>query len=142
MTIEELKEYLNKDDVVCALSTGDQVITSNLKGVRPWLKWLRECPELLEGAMVADKVVGKAAAMLMVVSKIKTVYTPLISEQALVYLNTQTLDVHYDGTVPYITNNDQSGLCPMETTVLNVTDAHEGHRLLMAQVAELMKHKS
>jgi hypothetical protein len=142
MTIEELKEYLNKDDVVCALSTGDQVITSNLKGVRPWLKWLRECPELLEGAMVADKVVGKAAAMLMVVSKIKTVYTPLISEQALVYLDTQTLDVHYDGTVPYITNNDQSGLCPMETTVLNVTDANEGHRLLMAQVAELMKHKS
>ncbi|MDP2814875.1 MAG: DUF1893 domain-containing protein, partial [Erysipelotrichaceae bacterium] len=87
MNIEEMKSLLNTDDIVCVVSKGDHVLTSNLKGIRPWIKWLRENPELLEDGVVVDKVVGKAAAMLMVVAKIKKLYTPIISENALQFLS-------------------------------------------------------
>jgi hypothetical protein len=141
MNIEEMKSLLNKDDIVCVLSKGDQVLTSNLKGIRPWIKWLRECPEVLEDAIVVDKVVGKAAAMLMIVSKVKKLYTPMISENALSYLAHQSIDFSYDKTVPCIVNNEKNGLCPMEQTVINVDDAHQGYQLLQAKIAQLMANK-
>lgn len=141
MNIEEMKSLLNKDDIVCVVCKDDQVLTSNLKGIRPWIKWLRENPELLEGAVVVDKVVGKAAAMLMIVSKIKTLYTPVISENALQYLSSQNLDFSYDRTVAYIKNNEKNGLCPMEQTVIDVDDAHQGYQLLLEKIAVLMAQK-
>ena len=138
MNIEEMKSLLNQDDIVCIVSKGDHVLTSNLKGIRPWVKWLRECPELLEGAFVVDKVVGKAAAMLMIVSKVKTLYTPVMSENALQYLTDQKIDFSYERTVAYIKNNEKNGLCPMEQTVIDIDDAHQGYQLLLGKIAELM----
>ena len=141
MNIEEMKSLLNKDDIVCVVSKGDQVLTSNLKGIRPWIKWLRENPELLEDAVVVDKVVGKAAAMLMIVSKIKSLYTPVMSENALQYLSSQAIDFSYDRTVDYIKNNEKNGLCPMEQTVIDVDDAQQGYLLLLDKIAVLMAKK-
>ena len=140
MNAKSLTNYLN-GDVVCVVVNNQTVLTSNLKGIRPWLKWLRECPETLEEAMVVDKVVGKAAAMLMVVAKIKKLYTPIISDQALEYLKTQAIEFEYDQTVPYITNMSNDGLCPMEETVLNAIDAEEGYQLLLHKVQQLMQAK-
>lgn len=139
MTIEQLKQVLKKDDVVCAIYNGKEVLTSNLKGVRPWIKWLRERPEDLVDAIVVDKVVGKAAAMLMVVAKVKKLYTPIISEQALEYLDTQTIDFTYDTTVPYISNVSKNGLCPMEETVKSTNDAYHGYQLLLDKIQQLMQ---
>ncbi len=141
MNIEEMKSLLNKDDIVCVVSKGDQVLTSNLKGIRPWIKWLRENPELLEDAVVVDKVVGKAAAMLMIVSKIKSLYTPVMSETALQYLSSQNIDFSYDRTVVYIKNNEKNGLCPMEQTVIDVDDAQQGYLLLLDKISVLMAKK-
>jgi hypothetical protein len=141
MNIEEMKSLLNKDDIGCVVCKDNHVLTSNLKGIRPWIKWLRENPELLEGAVVVDKVVGKAAAMLMIVSKIKTLYTPVISENALQYLSSQIIDFSYDRTVAYIKNNEKNGLCPMEQTVIDVDDAHQGYQLLLEKIAILMAQK-
>ncbi len=141
MSIEELKTYLSKDDIVCAVAKDDVLLTSNLKGIRPWLKWLRECPELLEDAIVVDKVIGKAAAMLMIVAKIKRVYTPTISSQALAYLKTQSLEYDYDRIVDFISNNERNGLCPMEATVIDTEDAYQGYQQLLDKVKELMAAK-
>lgn len=139
MTIEHLKEYLKKEDVVCAIYNGEELLTSNLKGVRPWIKWLRECPSKLEDALVVDKVVGKAAAMLMVVAKVKHIYTPIISEQALEYLKHQNIEFEYDSTVAYISNVEKNGLCPMEETVKNTDDAYQGYQLLLLKIQKLMQ---
>lgn len=136
-----MKSLLNKDDIVCVLSKGDVLLTSNLKGVRPWIKWLRECPEVLQDAVVVDKVVGKAAAMLMTVAKIKRLYTPMISENAFHFLSDTSIDFSFDKTVPYIVNNERNGMCPMEQTVLHIDDPHQGYQALLAKIAQLMAQK-
>ncbi len=141
MNIEEMKSLLNKDDIVCVLSKGDVLLTSNLKGVRPWIKWLRECPDVLQDAVVVDKVVGKAAAMLMAVAKIKRLYTPMISENALQFLSDTSIDFSYDKTVPFIVNNERNGMCPMEQTVVHIEDPHQGYQALLAKIAQLMAQK-
>ncbi len=141
MNIDEMKSLLNKDDIVCVLSKGDVLLTSNLKGVRPWIKWLRECPDVLQDAVVVDKVVGKAAAMLMAVAKIKRLYTPMISENALQFLSDTSIDFSYDKTVPFIVNNERNGMCPMEQTVVHIEDPHQGYQALLAKIAQLMAQK-
>ena len=141
MTIDQLKKLLNKDDIVCAVYNNQTLLTSNLKGIRPWIKWLKECPELLENAIAVDKVIGKAAAMLMVVAKVKSVYTPIISEQAQEYLKTQSIHFEYDKTVPFISNVEKNGLCPMEKTIVDISDAYEGYQLLLEKIQHLMEAK-
>lgn len=141
MNIDEMKSLLNKDDIVCVLSKGDVLLTSNLKGVRPWIKWLRECPDVLQDAVVVDKVVGKAAAMLMAVANIKRLYTPMISENALQFLSDTSIDFSYDKTVPFIVNNERNGMCPMEQTVVHIEDPHQGYQALLAKIAQLMAQK-
>ena len=142
MTLEQLKTYLEKEDVVCAVYNGKDLLTSDLKGIRPWIHWLRECPERLEDAIVVDKVVGKAAAMLMVVAKIKALYTPIISEQAVQYLKHESIALEYDDIVEFISNANRNGMCVMEATVIDTVDAHEGYQQLLQKIQQLMQAQS
>ncbi|NLA78144.1 MAG: DUF1893 domain-containing protein [Erysipelothrix sp.] len=142
MTLEQLKTYLEKEDVVCAVYNGKDLLTSDLKGIRPWIQWLRECPERLEDAIVVDKVVGKAAAMLMVVAKIKALYTPIISEQAVQYLKHESIALEYDDVVEFISNANRNGMCVMEATVIDTVDAHEGYQQLLQKIQQLMQAQS
>jgi iron complex outermembrane receptor protein/vitamin B12 transporter len=68
----------------------------------------------LKGAFIADKVIGNAAAALMILGGIQKVYTDIISLSALVLLRNANIEVHYVRKVPFILNQDQSGWCPLE----------------------------
>lgn len=72
-------------------------------------------PELLQGAAVADKVVGKAAAALLILSSVREVYANVISQPALALLETHNICTTYGTLVPYIVNRTQTGICPLET---------------------------
>ncbi len=71
-------------------------------------------PAFLKGAYIADKVVGKAAAALMVRGGIKDVYTDTISLSALALLRKEHISVDFERLVPYIQNPDKTGWCPLE----------------------------
>ena len=53
------------------------------RGVKDLFRLLASDPGALEGAFVADKVVGKAAAALMALGKIKGLHAFVISQRAL-----------------------------------------------------------
>ena len=75
---------------------------------------LRENADSLNGAVVADKVIGKAAASLLAVGGIKQLYADTISEYALEVLKNNSIKYDYKNKVDYIMNNQKSGMCPME----------------------------
>jgi len=141
MNLEQLKQYIKQPDVVCALSNGNITLTSNLAGVRPWMQWLRECPETLINATVADRVVGKAAAMLMIKAGIKALHTPLMSQHAYLYLRNQSIEFTFDQIVPYITNREKNDICPLEKVVLDESDAEIGYQKICEKIAILMNKK-
>ena len=68
-----------------------------------------------EGAIIADKVVGKAAASLMVLGQIKELYTDVISQPALDLLTACGITPEYRILVPHVMNRTKSGWCPLET---------------------------
>lgn len=61
--------------------------------------------------LILDKVVGRAAAVLMTLLKPAAVYAPLGSRDAIPVLQRRRIPFHFCRTVPTILNNDRTGPC-------------------------------
>jgi len=96
--------------------------------------WLNENIYFFKDRYVADKVVGKAAAMLFIKGKVKELYAAIISEHACAVLDSNNVPYTFGEKVPYIINRANTGMCPMETTVLGVDDVDEAYIILKGKV--------
>lgn len=99
--------------------------TFNGRGVYDLYNLLTEVPGYLQGASVADKVVGKGAAALMILGSIREVYTGVISRSALDLLREAGIKVEYAQCVPHIINRKGDGICPLETLCRDCKTAAE-----------------
>lgn len=68
----------------------------------------------LDGAIIADKVIGKVASALLVLAGVKEIYARTISEYAIEVLDNNNIKYSFGNKVDYIINNDKTGMCPME----------------------------
>ena len=82
--LEQAKKALEAEGVTFAAvsSCGEEKI-SQKKGIAPMMEILAECPDFLQGAAVADQVIGKAASFLLRKGGAKYLYAKVISEHAL-----------------------------------------------------------
>lgn len=98
------------------LRDGDKVIfTSRKRGLRPLVECVIKWTGRVDNASLADKVVGIAAARLIVRSKmIGTVTAGLISRGALKYLSDHSIPVEWRDKTDVILRGDGHGICPME----------------------------
>ena len=123
--MDNLKNILHEGSYSCVIESGGDVRTFSRRGVVDLYLLLRDEPEFLERAKVADKVIGKAGASLLVMGRIASLYTDVISTPALELLHDYGVEVSYDLEVPKIINRDKTGLCPLETLTLNQYDMSE-----------------
>lgn len=124
-SLEQAKSLLITTNSTIAVVSNGEVFTSQERGVKPLLLLLTEKKGFLKGASVADKVIGKAAALLMVLGEIKEVHTLIISEPAIKVFEKHNIPCFYDTKVDRIVNRTGDGLCPMETLCLDVDDPQE-----------------
>lgn len=106
---------------------GGGELTFNEHGV----KTLLSLQSALAGASVADKVVGKAAAMLLVRGGAIEVYAEVISEPALEALKRHNVPCVFGECVPNIINRNKTGICPMEQAVLDENDIEKAYGILV-----------
>ena len=86
---------------------------------------LTQEPEFLKGALIADKVVGKGAAALVILGGIKELYTDIISTKALELFRKSDVKVDFAQEVGFIWNRDRTGGCPVETMCSEVESVEE-----------------
>ncbi len=106
-------------------------------GIRDLLEMSASGDSFLRGAEVADKVVGKAAASLIVCGGVVRVYADLMSESALSLLQSNGIPCSYATLVPYIKRRDMKGMCPMEQLTLDAIDA----KTAVNRILDFMKQK-
>ena len=116
-----LRERLEAENLTCVVQKDDRILTSRLRGIRPLLDLIKQ-GENLHGACAADRIVGKAAAMLYVLMGVKGVFAEVISESGLAVLKKYGVCVEYATLTPNIESRDGIGLCPMEQTVLTIDE--------------------
>jgi hypothetical protein len=124
-SLEQAKSLLASTDSTLAVVSVDDFFTSKERGVKPLMHLLKEKKGFLKGASVADKVIGKAAALLMALGEIKEVHTLIISEPAIKVFEKYNIPCFYDKKVTRIVNRAGDGLCPMETLCLDVENPQE-----------------
>ncbi len=83
---------------------------------------LKENQDALNGAIIADKVIGKVAGSLLTVAKVEAIYADTISEFAIPVLEENNIKCEYKQKVDFIQNNDKTGMCPMENRFKDEVD--------------------
>ncbi len=119
------------------LARGGQVLATGTEdGIGELLDVVETHRQAVSGAALADKIVGKAVAMVAVYAGISEVYTPLGSEAAAQTLREHHVRFDADRLVPLIRNQRGDGPCPMEQLTLPLDDAAAAVTALHTFVAQ------
>ena len=119
---------------------GPHVWAYDGRGIADLMTLLKTHPEQLKGASLADKVVGKAAAALMIEGGATEVYAHMISKAALALFSTHPeISVTYGTVVDHIINHDHTGWCPMEQLCHQIATASECVAAIELKLKQLKK---
>lgn len=113
--IDLARSLLREDKCNLVIAKGGQVLfTSKERGIRPFYDAVQGLGDRLQGAALADRIVGLAIAMLCLHVRIGSVYAVMASQGAFDMLRKKGLVVEAENTVPNISNRDGTDLCPFE----------------------------
>ncbi len=134
--LELAKHILTRDSLAFVLVKDGSVLqTGTDPGVRELIIAIRSLNESAFGASLADKIVGKAVAMVARYARLSAVYSPLASEAARQALARAKISFEYDQLVPLILNKRNDGPCPMERLTMPIDDPREA----VVALAEFVK---
>lgn len=135
---ERAIRLLQRGGYSCVFCDRDRVLTDRRRGIVPILERV-EAGEPLCGMAVADKIIGKAAAMLLLCGGAECVYGEVMSEQAKALLEDAGVEVSYGTLVKAIRNRTDTDLCPMEKAVAALETPAEAPAVLRATLNRLMQ---
>lgn len=99
---------------------GKLLFKSRSRGVRDLLAMVNDIGHLAEGASLADSIVGRAAALLCVYSKIIAVYGVNMSEGAALVLKANGVHYEYGRLIPRVLNREKNDICPFDKAVFGI----------------------
>ncbi|MGV8123633.1 MAG: DUF1893 domain-containing protein [Candidatus Xenobiia bacterium LiM19] len=111
---------------------GEYLYRGRGMGLRELLDAIRSNGENLKGASCADKIVGKAAALLMVYAGITHVHGEVMSNAAEELLISQGIKHTAVLKVPHIRNRAGNDMCPMEKRSITIESPEEAFRVFSA----------
>lgn len=121
--MKELISILHDEGLTLVVRSQDGCIHRyTQRGVIDLLALVSEQPEMLYGACIADKAVGKAAAACMAVGGVRQVYADVMSEPALALLQAHGVMADYGTLVDHIINRAGTDWCPMERLSRDIDD--------------------
>lgn len=128
--------YQTNEYTFVIVRAGKVIATGTRDGISELLEVVAKHGETLKGAALADKIVGKAVAMVAAYAGIIGMYTPLGSQVAEHTLQAHSIEFQADRIVPLIQNKRGDGLCPMEQLTLPLDDPSAAVQALTAFVAQ------
>ena len=129
---EIAKQKLNTHSLVVVKDGRTSVYDG--RGIKPVVDYLEK--DNFDGAFVADKVIGKASALLLVYGKVQEVYTPVISKPAVKVFEDNNVKYSADKIVDNIINRTGTDLCPMEKKVQNIDNPKRAYNLFRRLLKE------
>jgi len=136
--LDEARSIIKAGGVSCVvIKDGAIAHTADGRGVSPLRKIYEGLPHLLKDAFVVDKIVGKAAAAILVLGGAKQAHGIVMSFAARDYLGKHGIALSYDRCVDVISARSGSGICPIEKSVIDIDDPHEAYEKLVRRIESL-----
>ena len=134
--LEKAKKLLLEGGYTCVICGENGVDVTRLRGVKPLVEWIDEGKDF-SGCSAADKVVGRAAALLYAFMNIKDVYSDVISESAIEVFRHYGIDFSAGEITPTIINRSGDDICPMEKLTKNVKSPLSALRKIRAKLENM-----
>lgn len=136
--LERAKEILGNSGSTCVLCREELTYTTTARGIRPLIDWLRSGEDTC-GFSAADKVVGKAAALMYCLLGVRRVHGNVMSLAAVKVLRRNGVEAYWDTLTEHIRNRAGTGLCPMENATMNIDDPDDALPVILSTLASLEK---
>jgi hypothetical protein len=95
----------------------------------------------LECASVADRVAGKAIALLCAYAKISTVYAEVLSEKAKAVFEENEIRHEWKELVKNVLDLNKKSVCPFEKAATDISDPKDAYRTFKALQNSLKAYK-
>lgn len=138
--LDSAREKIKSNKASCIVIKNDKIeYEVDGRGVMPLRKAYEEHPGLLEDAFVVDKIIGKAAAVIIILGGAKKAHGLIMSHAARDYLTEYGVEISFDVCVDIITGMDGTGICPIEKSVLDIADPKEAYQSMTERISELRR---
>ena len=123
---QNIIDILNREKCSCVIeSENGEIYIGYDRGVTDLLSLLNNNQTILHGAFIADKVVGKGAAAIMILGSVGGIYADVISRQALQLIENAGIDLEYRILTDNIINRAGTDICPIEKLCADCKTAQE-----------------
>jgi hypothetical protein len=135
--LEIAEERLKQKNLALVIVKGGNVVfKTSSHGLGGLLKAIEALDKEMRDSSVADKIVGRAAALLCVYARVFAVFAVTASERAIQVLKVNNVLCKFEDRVPYILNLEKTDICPFEKLVINLSNPKEAYERLKTFAAE------
>lgn len=121
--VELAKKILyDENQKLVVVKNGEVIFKSKDRGIRPMYVLSTEMKDKAKGGSIADRVIGKGAAMLCVYLNIERVYGELMSQSGINVLHKSNIKYTVKESCKSIKNRDKTDLCPIEKRSVDIED--------------------
>ena len=121
--LELAKQKLHSDSRAFVIVKNGAIMRAGTRdGIGELIEAIDALGKQARGAALADKIAGKAVAMVARTAQMCAVYSPLMSQAACDALARDQIAFEYDRLVPLILNKRSDGPCPMERLTLPIDE--------------------
>ena len=134
--VRRARLLLERDGHTCVLCRGDKVYADDRAGIAPMMGFIGAGVDL-RGFSAADRIVGRAAALLFVLAGVREVYSAVMSKGGAEVLEAHGIAHSCTTLTERIINRTGTGICPMEQAVTGIDDPHAAYEAIAATLERL-----
>lgn len=134
-SLARAKTFIDNGATFAACGYGKTDIVEYSAGIAPLIRLWNE--DGLSGYCAADKIVGRAAALLYAGMRVSCVYASVLSRGALDVFNAHGISVLYGELAENIINRKGDGICPMEQAVCGIDEPQAAFAAVCAKLERL-----
>jgi len=128
--VEIAKNELYEENLTLAIvKNGELLYSTESHRISGFLDALDKCAERLQGASLADRVIGKAIALLCIRAKIKEVYAAVLSRKAQTIFKQHKIVCHWNKLVENILDTTKKDMCPFEKAAEEISDPEKAYKI-------------
>lgn len=127
------KKRLSQKSLTLSIAKDGEVIFENAShGISGFLEAIEKLGHKLKGSSVADRVAGKAIALLCVYAEVEEVYAVTLSKEAKGVFEKYRVYHEWENLVENILKIDKTGICPFEKLATEISNPNDAYRKLKA----------
>lgn len=127
---------LNQENLsLVVVKNGKVLFETESHGLGDLVEAINQLQSSMQGSSVADRIVGRAAALLFVYSGVSAVFAATISDGGIAILDNNNVFHEFEKRVPRILNLKKTDVCPFEKLVAELSSPEEAYERLKAHCA-------